>query len=559
MKFTHRVDRYAVDVDSGRIVAGPLVRLACDRHLRDRHAAAKKSGHPLGLFFHTAAADHIVSFFEDVLRLPDTLDEDGDPIPFDLTPANTFIVGSIFGWKMPDGYRRFREAYIEMGKGNAKTPLLAGVGLYGLVMDGEQAAEIYSAATGTEQARILWLDADRMVEASPELCDIIHRGAGNLAYAATNSFFRPVSKEKRGKSGPRPHMGLIDELHEHPDGVVVNKMRAGAKRRLQPLFAEITNSGFDRTSICWAHHEHSRKVLEGVIDDPRWFAYVCALDEGDDPLKDRRCWPKANPNLGIVIKEAYLERQVQNALNIPSETNTVLRLNFCVWTQASARAWDMTKWHECGRDLAFTDEDLIGVPCYGGIDLGQTDDFAAWCRLYDLGTFCAIKMRFWLPRAALTKYPDRPYAEWERAELLTVTEGDTTDIDLIEETILEDARDAGIIEIGYDKRFAQQLALHLQGADLTMVDQPQGFGLNESIGSVQKLIVDVALAHGNNLIMTWMMDNTVLRYGPGKTVRLDKEASKEKIDGPSALATANARRIAQPPDLPADDPVLVTA
>jgi phage terminase large subunit-like protein len=558
VKLTHRVDRYAHDVDTGAIVAGPLVRLACDRHLRDRHAAAKKAGHPLGLFFHAEAANHIIEFFEGVLRLPDTLDADGNPIPFLLTPANTFIVGSIFGWKMPTGYRRFREAYVEEGKGNAKTPLAAGIGLYGLTMDGEIAAEIYSVATGIDQARICWRDADRMVEASPDLGDLIYRSADNLAYAATYSWFRPLTKEKRGKSGPRPHMVVFDEEHEYADAVVVNKMRAGMKRRRQPLSLGITNSGFDRTSVCWHHHEHARKVLEGVVEDHRLFAYVCALDEGDDPLTDRRCHIKANPNLGIVIQQEYLDRQVENARNIPSETSTVLRLNFCVWSQAHTPAWDMAKWRQCGA-LAFTDADLVGRPCWGGLDLGQNDDFCAWARLWDLDTYVAVKMRFWLPRVALTKYPDRPYEQWEREELLEVTEGDTTDIDLIEEAVLEDARTDGVLEIAYDRRFANQLALHLQGAGLTMVDTPQGYALNESIKSVAKLIADVELAHGNHLIMTWMMDNTVLRTGRNKEVRLDKDAAKEKIDGPSALVMANARRIAQVPEVPADDPDLVVA
>lgn len=543
--FTHRVDQYAERVHEGAIVAGPFVRLACDRHLADRRAAAKKAGHPLGLFFHEPAANHIIDFFEGVLRLPDTLDAAGDPIPFLLTPANTFIVGSIFGWKMPDGWRRYREAYVEEGKGNAKTPLAAGIGLYGLTMDGEQAAEIYSVASGIDQARICWLDADRMVEASPELSQLIHRGKDNLAYAATYSWFRPLSKEKRGKSGPRPHMVFFDEEHEYADAVNVNKMRAGMKRRMQPLSLGITNSGYDRTSICWQHHEHARKMLEGIVDDQRSFAYVCALDKDDDPLTDESCWPKANPNLGIVIQPDYLRRQVVNARNIPSETNTVLRLNFCVWTSSHTPAWDMGKWRDAGERLTFTDADLLGCPCYGGLDLGQNDDFAAWVRLWDLPGFYAVKARFWLPRAALLKYPDRPYAEWERAGLLEVTEGNTTDLDLIEDAVLEDARTDGVLEIAYDKRFANQLALHLQGAGLTMVDTPQGFALNESIKSVSKLIADGEVAHGNNLILTWMMDNTVLRAGRNKEVRIDKDAAKEKIDGPSALVMANARRIAQ--------------
>jgi phage terminase large subunit-like protein len=171
----------------------------------------------------------------------------------------------------------------------------------------------------------------------------------------------------------------------------------------------------------------------------------------------------------------------------------------------------------------------------------------------------AIRMRFWLPRVALTRYPDRPYKEWERAGVLTVTEGDTTDLDLVEETVLEDARADGLLEVAFDKRFANQLALHLQGADITMVDTPQGYALNESIKAVSKAIADIQLAHGQHPILTWMMDNAVLRTGRNREVRLDKDAAKEKIDGAVALVMANARRIAQVPAIPAEDPDLVVA
>lgn len=542
--FTHRVDRYAQDVGAGRIVAGPLVRLACQRHLADRRAAATKKGHPSRIAFDEAAADHAIAFFETVLRLPDTLDEDGEPIAFALTPANTFIVGSIFGWKWRDGYRRFREAYVEMGKGNAKTPLAAGIGLYGLVMDGEQAAEIYSAATGMEQAKICWIDAQRMVEASPELKAIIYQSQNNLAYEPTMSFFRPVSAEKRGKSGPRPHMGLIDELHEAADGVIVNKIRAGAKRRKQPLFLEITNAGFDRTSICWQHHEHSRKILEGIVEDERWFSYVCSLDESDDPLTDESCWVKANPNLGVVIQREYLARQVANAKNIPAETNTVLRLNFCVWTQAHSAFFERAKWDAC---QVFRESELLGCPCFGGLDLGQSDDFTAWARHWLLPDGrVAVKMRYWIPRAAITKYPERPYAQWERAGVLTITEGDTTDLDQVEADVLADCRASGVREVAYDKRFAAQLALHLQGAGVTMADTPQGFFLNEAIRSVSARVVNGTYCHNGDPILGWMADNVVVVTGRQGELRIDKQRSKEKIDGISASTMAESRMIVSP-------------
>jgi phage terminase large subunit-like protein len=272
---------------------------------------------------------------------------------------------------------------------------------------------------------------------------------------------------------------------------------------------------------------------------------VCALDPGDDPLAETACHIKTNPNLGVSIHPAYLADQVATARHIPAETNLVLRLNFCVWTQSHASAWDMAKWREAP---PFPPESaLLGARCLGGLDLGQVDDFAAWVLLWALddGT-CAVRARFWLPRAALDKYPNRPYAEWERAGILTVTEGDTTDLDLVEATVIADAREAGVIEIGYDKRFAQHLALHLQGAGLTAVDCPQGFALNESIQSIAKLVADGALRHGDHAILSWMMDNTVLRAGRNREVRLDKEAAKDKIDGVAALVMANARRLGHP-------------
>jgi len=557
LKFNHRVDRYAKDVDDGRIVAGPLVRLACERHLRDRHAAARKSGHRLGLFFHEAAATHIIEFFEGVLRLPDTLDEDGDPVPFLLTPANTFIVGSIFGWKMPDGYRRFREAYIEEGKGNAKTPLAAGIGLYGLTMDGEQAAEIYSVASGIEQARICWRDADRMVEASPDLRELIYRGVDNLAYAATYSWFRPLSKEKRGKSGPRPHMTFFDEEHEYADAVVVNKMRAGTKRRRQPLSLGITNSGFDRTSICWQHHEHARKVMEGVVEDEQFFGFVCGLDKEDDPLTDESCWPKANPNLGYIIQPEYLRRQVQNAANIPSETNTVLRLNFCVWTKAHTQAINAAQWAACQEPPP--DEELRGKPCYGGLDLGQSDDFSAWARIWDLGDRLVVKMRFWIPEATLEKYPNRPYDEWQRLGALTVTEGNTTDYTLIEETIADDCAADGVREVGYDNRFAEQMAQNLQGRGIVVVNTGQGFQLNEAIKRMLEHVVNGTFCHGDDPVLGWMASNFIVRHGTRGEVRPDKEKAGDKIDGIVACDMAIDRIVRTPKEPTPSDPVLVVA
>lgn len=551
----HRVDQYARDVLKGKIVAGPLVRMACQRHERDRKQAKAK-----GFWFDEDAADHAIGFIEKWVRLPDTTDEHGDPKPFLLQPWQAFIIGSLFGWKWESGHRRFRNAYIEIGKGNGKTPMLAAVGLYGLMMDGQKAPEIYAAAADRDQAMIMFRDAVRMVDASPTIAQRVQKSGiqhvHNLAYGL--GFFRPFSREQGAKSGTRPHMGLIDEVHEHPNPDIINKMRAGAKGNQDAMFLEITNSGTDRTSVCFQHHEHSRWILEGIKEDDRWFAYVCTLDEGDQPLEDESCHIKVNPNLGVSIHREYLRDQVSAAKHIPAETNTVLRLNFCVWTQAHTRFIDIPKWLACERPVQASE--LIGARCFAGLDLGQSDDFTAFVLVWVLEDGrIAVRPTFWIPEAALQK-PNRPYAEWQRANALTVVAGtETVDYNQVQEAVRALCEQHGVIEVAYDKRFAEQMAQNLTAAGITMVNTPQGFQLTEALRKLSDIVTNETVLHDGNPVMSWMAANLIVKHGRNGEMRPDKDKAAEKIDGQVALIMALDIIVRQPAaaDVTAEDLVMV--
>jgi len=343
-------------------------------------------------------------------------------------------------------------------------------------------------------------------------------------------------------------MGLIDEVHEHPNADIINKIHAGAKGNQNAFFPEITNSGSDRTSVCFQHHEHSRRVLEQTVEDDRWFAYVATLDEGDDPLHDETCWPKVNPNLGVSIHREYLQDQVSAAKHIPSETNAVLRLNFCVWTNVHTRAINMKSWQTCGAFPAASE--LVGVPCFGGLDLGQSDDFSAWVRIWTLPDGrVAVKPRFWVPESVFEQFPHRPYREWQRAGWVEITEGNTTYYAAVEAAVLADCQQDGVRQVGYDKRFAEQMAQNLIGAGVEMVNQPQGFELNEGICRKLELIASGMLCHDRNEILSVMASNYVLRHGTRGDVRPDKEKAADKIDGQVALDMALAAWVRQPVEI----------
>lgn len=550
---------YARAVVTGNVVAGRYVRLAGERHLRDL-----AEGKARGLVWRPDRAQHALDFFPAMLKL-----EDGSP--FHLLPFQQFQIGSIFGWYKADGFRRFRTAYIEEGKGNGKSPRAAGVGIYMMVADGEPAPEVYSAATMKDQAKIVWKDAWRMVVASPELAELIEHPdnaevqAGSLVIPGESAVFRPVSAEHKGLDGKRVHCALIDELHEHPGPMVVDKMTAGTKRRLNALIFEITNSGFDRTSVCYAHHELSVQVLERTVENDGWFAYVCTLDEGDD-WRDPSVWPKANPGLGSILPESYLQTQVTNAMTMPSQENIVKRLNFCVWTEQSERWLTMEAWDACGK-VPVREESFKGQRCFVGLDMASTADLCAAALLFPDGEGgFDLVMRFWMPQDALevegARKLERSEADrlmlrqWADLDLIKVTDGNRVDYDIVEADILQLAATFDLAELAHDRWNITQLISHLQdklGAG-RVVDHPQSMaGMSPPAKELERLLASGRLRHGSNPVLRWMAANVAVRYGTDEQIKPDREKSREKIDGIIALVMAIARASVAKPVAPEQD------
>jgi phage terminase large subunit-like protein len=557
---TDPVTQYAKDVVDGRAIANRLVRLACVRHLRDLEQQADK-----GLVWKPGKAQRAVDFFAEVLYLPEntnasdevSIEVSTEPQPFVLAPWQAFIVGSVFGWYTAAGHRRFREAYIETAKGSGKTPLGAGMMIYMLVADGERGAQVYLAAVTRDQAGLAWRDCRAMVDASPELKELFGASgflAHELKIPDEGSFLKPVSSEKRGLDGKRVHGALVDELHEHATPIVVNKMRAGTKGRRNALIVKTTNSGFDRTSVCWAHHEYSRKVLDGTVQNETWFAYVCGLDpcdacqargkwfpsddcetgECDDWKTEGQHWLKACPNRGISLPWQYVRERVEQAKGMPSEVSDVLRFNFCVWTQGASRAIDMGKWAACQPMPA--EDELLSADCFGCLDLGESDDLTAWGRLWVLDDGrVAVKMRYFIPSDAIQRFPSRPYEQWKRADILTVIpDAEVTDYEVVRQAIRDDYKALGMQGVFYDTKSARETAQILTGEGVEMVAMTQGFPLNEGIKRMLELIVSGRLCHGNDPILSWMASNTVV-ITQGDKRRLAKDRSPEKIDGIAAL------------------------
>ena len=564
------VTRYALQVGAGKILAGRAVRLACQRHLAD---IERQRTREFPYWWDAKAARHIIKFFPEFIRI-----EDG-ATPMVLAPWAQFCLGSIYGWmRVKDGARRYQHVYIETGKGSGKTVYLAGCGLYGLAFDGEDSAEIYAAAFDKVQASILLNDAIRMATDSPDLAEILEIGKYNIAHEPSGSFFRAVSSEHRSKSGPRPSLVLIDELHEHRDGTVVNKMRAGFKSRLQPLMLEITNSGHDRTSICWEHHEHSLDVLGGAVRDDQWFAYVCQLDPCEacyaegyrqprdgcpdcDDWTNPKMWAKTNPSLPLGLpRMSYLASQVASALAMPSDQALVRRLNFCTWSDThqvwiAPDAWGACQAEHVGEDLEGAravgfdmSEKLDLTACVVGIKTLAPHDPVETVKItdiegdqevvktFELNFYVDLIPFFWLPETTLHQRVTKeriPFDVWARLGHLRVTPGPVIDYDLIFDqfrTEIGPTYTPG--RIGYDPHNATQFALQLRDKlKYTVVEVKQGRALSESFKLFEALVMLRRIRHNGNPVLSWCVANAEPHRDRYSNLWCDKPSAVKRIDG----------------------------
>lgn len=547
------VTSYANRVLAGEIPAGPHVRDACRRHLKDL-----ETGPARGIFFDLERVERAIGFFRDVLCLNGG-EHEGQP--FVLQPWQAFIVGSLFGWVNEDGFRRYRTGYMEIGKGNGKSPLAAGIGIYCLCSDGEARAEVYAAATKKDQAMILFRDAVAMVDQSPELHSRLVKTGGqqcwNLGYPASSSFFRAISSDD-GQSGPRPHCALIDEIHEHTDPTVINMMGDGQKGRRQPLTIEITNSGFDRTSICYQHHEYSNRVTAGLEQNDEWFAYVCSLDEGEDPLKDEACWPKANPNLGVSIKLSYLRKQVREAIGMPAKASIVKRLNFCVWVDAENPWMDTPLWLASVKEFDALEQLARCDEVLGALDLSGTLDLTALALAGRLAGRTIARVEFWTPKDTLQERTRRdkvPYEAWVDLGFITATPGRAVDYSFVAQRIAELQGILPLKRIAFDPYRIKYLEKALDEANIAveLIAHPQGYykaqakkdalgvetpalWMPRSIELLEKSINDQVLDVERNPCLNWNSTSAVLEADAKNNRIFTKRKSRGRIDGIVALA-----------------------
>lgn len=531
--------RYIDVVLNDKIPACRWVKLAVERHVNDLKTAGRR-----GYYFDEQQAERVLRFFS---FLHHSKGEFAGR-PFVLSPWEQFIVYSLYGWRRKkDGLRRFKTAYLEVARKNGKSTFAAGNGLYLLDGDGEPGAEIYVVATKRDQAKIVFSEAQRMVRSSPELKQFITVNSSNMFVLDRASKFEPLGSDKDTLDGLNVHGAIIDELHAHKSRDVYDLIDTATGARRQPLLFSITTAGVNQNGICREKHNHTEKILQGVIPDDEFFGMVFTLDDGDD-WQDELNWVKPNPNLGVSVKIDDLRKKARYAMSSPAALNPFLRLHMNVWTSAESVWISPDKWNATAGEVDAAG--LAGCECYGGLDLSTTTDISAMTLTFPQpdGSYKNL-YEFWVPKDRIEDRVRRdrvPYDVWVRDGLIHATDGPVIDYDFIEHRILELARRYRIRELAYDPYNATEITNHLIDRGLEMVKFQQGFlSISPAAKQLEILIMSQKYHHGGNPVMNWMMSNVVIRQDPAGNIKLDKEKSRERIDGPVSAVMAIGRATAQ--------------
>lgn len=555
---------YAYAVVNGERVACQLTIGACQRFIDD----FSREDYDGAIRFDFDAAFHVILFYShNICHVKGKWA--GKPI--DLMDWHAFILISLFGWKSPqyledeetgevkldttgakipvltdDGepswVRRFKTSYVEVARKNAKSTVSSGIGLYMTEADGEGGAEVYSAATTKDQARIVFGDAKEMIRKSPNLSKKLGHHKLNIHHLASGSKFEPLSADANTLDGLNIHCGIVDELHAHKTRDVWDVLETATGAREQPLILGITTAGFILDGICYEIRDYAKKVLQKTIDDDSFFGVIYTLDEGDDPF-DESVWFKANPGLGICKKWDDLRRLAKKAKEQVSARPNFLTKHMNIWVRGETTWMNMDKWEACGTSGSEpADQTWIGV------DLAQKIDISAAIKVkLGLDNKVHLWCKFWIPEERLDNCPRQMaelYRKWANDGYLELTDGAVIDQDVIKLDLDEWITGENLQEIAYDPWSATQFALSLMEDGKPVVEVPQSTkNLSEAMKQSEAMVYSDRVLHDHNPVMTWMMSNVCVKEDKNGNIFPLKERVENKIDGPVAWFTAMSRVI----------------
>jgi phage terminase large subunit-like protein len=535
---------YCHDVLSGEIIACQKHKWACQRFLRDIEREGTDE------FPYIFDEEKALRFLKWMTLFKHTKGKlAGQHIK--PHPIQIFVFGNIYGWVHKDtGLRRFKKAYWQVARKNAKSQSLACVGSYEAFAFGESMAEVYIGATKTEQSKIVWNEIKAQIQGCDFLKGKYKIAYGKIEHLKSSSFIAALSKDA-GKTGDGLNVqcGIIDEYHAHPTSEIYDVLVSGMGARPQPLMMIITTAGFELQHPCYSvEYQYVSKILDpnNPIENDEYFVMINELDKDDD-IKDEKNWEKANPILCSYEEGVnFLRGELKAALDVPEKMRNFLTKNMNIWVDMKDNGYmDMSKWVDCGQDFDLSI--LEGLECVVGVDLSSKIDLTSvGFEFKKNGKYIVLSHSF-MPEDTLDrkrKTDKVPYDLWVQQGWITTTPGAVVDYNFIKSYIknFEQQYNVKVREICADPWNATQFMQDMEAEGYTVVEIRQGIQtLGGATKDFREQVYQGNVIHNNNPVLTWALSNAVTRQDANENIMLDKSKSTERIDPIAAILNAHVR------------------
>ena len=533
---------YAYDILDGRIPACVHIKNACRRFLDDFERD--------DLQFNYAKVDRVISFVQ-ILK-----HHDAPPgivnTPIILSDWQVFIVSNIFGWEYKEtGIRRFSRSYIEVARKNAKTQLMAALGMFSMI-EYVSANQILLTANTREQAGRLFdfckAFAKQLDPSGKQLKVLRDR----ILFKETGAYVVVLSSDAKTADGYNAAFATIDELHEAPDSKSVDVIRSGQVKPGAHL-AMITTAGFNSNSYCHSLRNIVADVLARRAEDDRLFGLIYTVDTEDlegDNWQNRDIWIKASPNIGKSAPYEFYEDCLTASKISPTDALNFKVKNLNIWGSDAANIWIPGGYvDKCRGKIDFETwrDDFVTI----GVDLSAVHDLTAvsYCHYDKKNDKIEFHTEYYLPETCLHDSENKDfYKRMYLENRLNLTQGNVVDYDKITNDIVEHQKKYGYVclSIGYDSWNATQFAVNQQSMGFRMKPISQSLGaMNRGVKELERRIYSEKCVIDDNQITSWMFSNAVLRVDgngntkPTKCVNASGNAvGMRKIDGIIAMLNA---------------------
>lgn len=544
MSLIERVWNYAQDIVDGNITACKKHIQACQRFFDD---VDKIEDEDYPYYFD---GDELYDFYEWAKMFKHKEGVIANQ-PIELTDFQLFLVANIFCWKLKGKHtRRFKRAYIQLARKQAKSQLQALIASYAVFLSNEK-EQCYIAGVTKEQSKIVYDQILDQINNCSALKNRYTTSYGQIKHLRSSSIIQPLSKEARKTGdGKFPSLVIIDEYHAHPTSEIYDVMLSGMVGRKNALIVAITTAGLDLAVPCYKEYQYVSKVLdpENVTDNDEYFIMICELDEGDD-IKDESNWIKANP-IVATFEEGMddLRSRLKVALEIPEKMTEFLTKHMNIWVQRKQGGYmDLAKWNDCGLKEDEELPDIYGKEVYISVDLSSTLDLTSCSFIVATGEekFVVLGHSFMPEETMTTKMATdkQPYDLWERQEWLSTTPGNVVDYRFVRKYIIAQVKKYGWIPKGfyYDEWQAQEMANEMQDEGYITVKVLQRINvLSPACKSFRELVYQKKIIHINNPLHNWAFGNAVVKMDHNENITLDKDKSSQRIDPVAAIMTGHA-------------------